>query len=343
MEVESRQMNLMYIGTDEAVRAGFDRKDLNIDLIHHFNPFTASDWLEKNGLLDGIISEMELPEINGLDYHEIFVNKFDFKQVTPYILLLKEKNSEIIQKAIQQKVSDVYVKPIDVETLVQRVNFFKELQVHMSLKLNDDDQKVKMYKTPFLKRCFDILFASFILICISPLLLLLIIAIRLESKGKVYYVSERVGTGYQTFNFLKLRSMYSDADKRLNELEHQNQYNYQEYLEEKQEVVLNESTDTVGGTILFGDEDAFEETAHIRRQKLKQTSVFVKFENDPRITKVGKIIRKLSLDKLPQLINVIRGDMSIVGHRPLLVDEAKMLTTDEWTDRFYGPAGITGL
>ena len=75
----------------------------------------------------------------------------------------------------------------------------------------------------------------------------------------------------------------------------------------------------------------------------KQESAFVKFENDPRITRVGKIIRKLSIDELPQLINVIKGDMSIVGNRPLPLYEAEMLTTDEWTDRFNGPAGITGL
>lgn len=91
------------------------------------------------------------------------------------------------------------------------------------------------------------------------------------------------------------------------------------------------------------DEEEVEENTHIQRQKQKQDKAFVKFENDPRITKVGHIIRKLSIDELPQLINVIRGDMSIVGNRPLPLYEAEMLTTDEWTDRFNGPAGITGL
>ncbi len=343
MEVGSRQLNLMYIGTDDTVLNDFNRQDLKINLIHHANPLKASDWIEKNGLVDGIISEMELPGRNGLDYHDVFVDKFDANQKIPYILLVKEKKPDILQKAMQHKISDVYAKPIDAEKLAHRVNFLKVLQVHMSFNKQDDDKTVKVYKTPFFKRCFDIFFAGFGLICISPLLILFIIAIRLESKGKVYYISKRVGTGYRIFNFLKLRSMYPDADKRLKELEHLNQYSNTEGEEEQSEELINESSENPGGTILFGDEEEVEESAHIQRQKQKQDKAFVKFENDPRITKVGQIIRKLSIDELPQLINVIKGDMSIVGNRPLPLYEAEMLTTDEWTDRFNGPAGITGL
>jgi lipopolysaccharide/colanic/teichoic acid biosynthesis glycosyltransferase len=75
----------------------------------------------------------------------------------------------------------------------------------------------------------------------------------------------------------------------------------------------------------------------------KSNSTFVKIVDDPRVTKVGKFIRNTSIDELPQLINVIKGDMSIVGNRPLPVYEAEMLTADSLSKRFLAPAGITGL
>ena len=79
----------------------------------------------------------------------------------------------------------------------------------------------------------------------------------------------------------------------------------------------------------------------LKREKLGKT--FFKIKNDPRVTRVGRFIRKTSIDELPQLFNVLRGEMSVVGNRPIPLYEAELLTSDDWTERFLAPAGITGL
>ena len=149
----------------------------------------------------------------------------------------------------------------------------------------------------------DIVLASVFLLLLSPILLLICILIKLESKGPVFYVSFRAGKGYKVFKFYKFRTMIPDADKKVDELRNLNQYDPSE----------------------------------------ENSAMFFKIKSDPRITTIGKFLRNTSLDELPQLINVLIGDMSIVGNRPLPLAEACTLTTDEAARRFLAPAGITGL
>jgi len=122
-----------------------------------------------------------------------------------------------------------------------------------------------------LKRALDIVLSSMVLIFLSPVLLAIAIAIKLDSHGPVFYVSERVGKKGRVFRCVKFRTMVCDADKLRADLEEMNE----------------------------------------------RDGVLFKIANDPRITKLGCFLRKYSLDELPQFFNVLCGDMSVVGPRPL--------------------------
>ena len=162
------------------------------------------------------------------------------------------------------------------------------------------------------------------------------LAIRLESKGPVFYWQPRVGTGYKVFNFYKFRSMRVDADQMLDNLSKFNHYDLKE--EDIKKKVKGSASD-----MLVSDDKLIHEENFIQDQLESTSKSFKKFENDPRITKVGHWIRKTSIDELPQLINVLIGDMSLVGNRPLPLYEAETLTSDAWAERFMASAGITGL
>lgn len=202
------------------------------------------------------------------------------------------------------------------------------------------------FRIPVWKRGFDIVFATAALICLSPIFIITSLAIRIESPGKVWYSSKRVGANYKIFNFLKFRSMYSGADKRLKEYNALNQYSKEDDREktvQKTNTEQNFLSMMDDENFLIGDDTVIPESEFRRKKKDETENAFVKLENDPRITKVGRFIRKYSIDELPQLINILKGDMSVVGNRPLPLYEAEKLTLDESIDRFIAPAGLTGL
>lgn len=146
-----------------------------------------------------------------------------------------------------------------------------------------------------IKRAFDLVAASIGLLALAPLLLAIVIAIKLDSRGPVFFRQRRVGRHGEHFKLFKFRTMVPNAD------------------------ALKDS---------------------LRDRNEAQEGLF-KIADDPRVTRVGKLLRKTALDELPQLFNVVRGEMSLVGPRPLVVDEDQRVT-GWYRRRLELMPGITG-
>ena len=146
-----------------------------------------------------------------------------------------------------------------------------------------------------LKRGFDLVIASLMLVVAIPLMALIGLAIKLDSPGPVFFRARRVGLGGTTFNMWKFRSMHIDAEEREKDLAHLNIY--------------------PGGTF--------------------------KVRDDPRVTRIGRLLRRTSLDELPQLFNVLQGEMSLVGPRPALVSDLNRYEPHHF-ERLSVIPGMTG-
>jgi exopolysaccharide biosynthesis polyprenyl glycosylphosphotransferase len=147
-----------------------------------------------------------------------------------------------------------------------------------------------------LKRLLDVTVSTVSLVALSPLLLAIAIAVKLDSPGPILYASERIGKKARVFRCFKFRTMVRDADRRRAEIMHMNE----------------------------------------------RQGILFKISDDPRITRVGRFLRKYSLDELPQFLNVIRGDMSIVGPRPPIASEVRQYNLAHLRRLDVTP-GITGL
>lgn len=255
-----------------------------------------------------------------------------------YIVLVfdsisKEEGKEYLKAGVNNTIS---ISPTQ-ESVNNLVEFQLRRKQQKIRELEKRGQSVRAFKLPLWKRSFDIISSLIAIILLSPILLITALAIRLESKGPIIYRSQRVGMNYQIFDFLKFRSMYTGADKHLKDFNQLNQY-HEDAQEDDDNDMLNEDD-----IVLISDDYVISEQAYINKKSKEKSNAFVKLENDPRITKVGRFIRKFSIDELPQLFNILRGDMSVVGNRPLPLYEAELLTNDEHIDRFLAPAGLTGL
>ena len=276
-----------------------------------------------------------------------------------YIILMTDPMTDE-ERDVYMKcgINDTIGREATVTELNKKIQFISDRE---SILFDDERPKyhILKFKIPVWKRLFDIVFSILAIIVTSPIFILTAIAIRLESKGPIMFKSKRVGTNYTIFDFLKFRSMYVDAEQRLQELskEH-NQYAVHEQEEHKTIVaplgdqaeqamfdmgMESEMMISDEEIMLVGDDFVVAESDFSKQKEEEINNAFVKIENDPRITKVGRFIRKYSIDELPQLFNILKGDMSVVGNRPLPLYEAEKLTADKSIDRFMAPAGLTGL
>ncbi len=156
--------------------------------------------------------------------------------------------------------------------------------------------KKKWFGYYIIKRICDFIFAFLALVLLSPVFLIVAIAIKIDSRGPVFFKQMRIGKNGKSFKMYKFRSMYNDAEKKLADIK--KEYN------------------------------------------IRDDVMLFKLKNDPRITKVGKFLRAFSIDELPQLLNILIGNMTIVGPRPALYKEYENYT-DYQKNRLLVKQGLT--
>lgn len=303
----------------------------------------VQEWTEQQLNVAAVISNSEILSTGGLALLET-LKKRQMPSV-PFFLLVRHFNANLRILALTAGVSDVFRLPVEKERLEKRLNFL--VQHWSSLNREVEITSRPVYHIGMEKRLFDIFFAGLALILLFPLFLIVAVSIWVESKGPVFYYSLRSGTGFKVFRFYKFRSMYVNADRKVKDLKHLNQYDTEQEKKELQrrELQLCSACSALGKCQypVYADGAQWCEKDDLYISSQKSGSAFFKIANDPRVTRVGHFIRNTSIDELPQLWNVIKGDMSIVGNRPLPIYEAEKLTTDKYVLRFAAPAGITGL
>jgi len=282
---------------------------------------------------DAIILDLNLPKKSGGELLQALKKHSALRHI-PTIVLSANNDSTTRINMLKEGAVDYLCKPFNPEELLVRLE--KLLPARQAATA---PEKKSPNGKHWRKRAFDVVFSATLLLLLSPVLLLIALLIKIESKGPVLYISKRIGKNYKTFDFYKFRSMYQNADQLVHKLKAQNQYARGKAVQELAPVcgVCAKSHKALLAT------NGKWVCEHYLQAKSEAEGTFLKVENDPRVSRLGAFLRKTSLDELPQLFNVLKGDMSLVGNRPLPPYEAEHLTSDEAVARFKAPAGITGL
>jgi len=316
------------------------------EIFHFDNIFQFIQWTNINDAVKLVVTYSDLLGANGITLRKNCKNVPKTANV-PFILVVDRITEANRNIALLEQFADIFERPIHIDDFMMRARYLIQNPPRYHKSLVKNQSIFPKYSIPLSKRVFDIVFASLALLFLFPFFLIFALIIVIESRGPVFYAAKRVGSGYTLFDFYKFRSMRQGADAMLKSLKHLNQYNGNsiESLDDFKNYLCKECKEANSGckSKLYMDGEMICEKIFADYKRIKDGSKFIKIENDPRITRFGKIMRNTSIDELPQLVNVLKGDMSIVGNRPLPLYEAEKLTTDQFALRFMAPAGITGL
>ncbi|QHV95053.1 sugar transferase [Spirosoma endbachense] len=332
-----KPFRVLYVEKDDRLVQSFQQAfQSQIDVISVPDGRTALAHVDGREPVDLVLYNDDLDSIS-------FLNGLVARHTTsqlPVVLLTDRTNIDLTVDPFHGHVIDAFPHDYSEDALRIRLSYLIQKKAYgQSGYVNPKSSSIRI---PLGKRLFDIGVSLFILTLISPILLVVAILVKLDSKGPVFYSSKRVGTGFRIFDMYKFRTMKTGADQLLAGMASQNMYNApaaEKPADERCEECQLAGTECQRP--LFMDQKQICETLYQREQKAK--AMFSKFKEDPRVTRLGKVLRNTSIDELPQLFNILRGDMSFVGNRPLPLYEAEKLTTIGYARRFAAPAGLTGL
>jgi exopolysaccharide biosynthesis polyprenyl glycosylphosphotransferase len=281
--------HVLIIGTNSRAIEFGDKLLDSPELGYRLIGFVDDDWIGSDSL-----KKTRYRLVCDLNGFHAFIRNLVVDEVIVALPLksLYDQASRIITICEEQGIIVRYLRNIfDINSSFSDVDFFEKSQL-IEISFNGIDG----YQS-FVKRGIDILLSLALLLLSIPFFVIIPLAIKLDSKGPVLFIQERVGFRKRVFRLYKFRTMVLNAEEKQAELED-----------------CNEACGPV-----------------------------FKIEDDPRITSIGKFLRKTSIDELPQLINVLKGDMSIVGPRPLPVRDYNGFNQDWHRRRFSVRPGITCL